>query len=137
MATPGGLMMAVNSSMPKLPRLGDSKGCPGVFLGGQSVGPGSIDEIFELVVDLNDSFSSAVLHDGGDQSIRLGHSQANVDAGVVLDELPFPAGVDLLVTLDGLGHKLNNKSVETHLVGKLFIELGPGIQDVVHADAEF
>jgi hypothetical protein len=130
-------MMAVNSSMPKLPRLEIVKVAPVYSSGDRALVRARSMRVLELVVDLNDSLGSAVLHDGGDQTVRLSHSQTNVDAGVILDEIPFPAGVDLLVPLDGLGHKLDHKSVETHLVGQLFIEFGPGIQDVIHADAEF
>jgi hypothetical protein len=130
-------MMAVNSSMPKLPRLEIVKVAPVYSSGDSALVLARSIEYLELVVDLNDTLGAAVLHDRGDQTVGLSNSQTNVDTGVILNKIPFPAGVDLLMPLDGLSHKLDHKSVETHLVGQLFIEFGPGIQDVIHPDAEF
>ena len=91
MAEPGGLMMAVNSSMPAVPRLLMVKVAPAYSLRCELSRAGPLHEVRELRVDGDDPLAAAVAHHGRDQAVRQGHGQADVRRGVTQERVPVPA----------------------------------------------
>ena len=98
MAEPGGLMMAVNSSMPDDAEVADGEGGPRVLLRRELARARPLDEVGELRVDGDDPLAAAVAHHGRDQAVRQRHREPDVGRGVAEERVPVPGRVDLRVT---------------------------------------
>ena len=111
MAVSGGLMMAVNCSMPNIPRFETENVAPVYSLGRELACARAVGQGAHLVGDLSQSLGLRVEDDGRDEPVLDRDGDADVDSVVVSDPVAQPMGVDF-----GMLRERGRDDLQEHIV---------------------